>query len=560
MNNQLHEIALHPNCILAVTPEMGGSWISLIRQPQLRNFAANPIRWGSNTALQAAVAAIGSGDWKFELTFKIGAYDLNHRNLWVWTWGNSTIEMNDSESVMVVQINSESQTKLFGINFAYERRIPASVIIERSGTTISFSAVQNGIEIKNHTATIPDTSVFFLQDTLTTNVGNIINAKLSYGNGLSWQASYSDLYDMTNPQPSPVPRNFTSAECRWYDAVNEILSLGTDDLEFYIQYRLDGHFANINSLFYFNSQNGSINLAFLGDGTTTNYSYIKLNGINDYVIPLDLMKQLGTHSIRIRRIGTTVTIEFDETVIDELTTNEVTSVIAGIYPISYFNGVIYDCYWKNLRTNQKVWHYPNDAEKVQLITNNNIKTENGQFEQANPSYEARLDTALDLRGKISSYTTIVDFDTVPFTISVAGQKQELAGQGPSVAYGAQYKVICSIGHGSSGNMQLSQEIAGARQIIAANPGKVEGRYILAGVVQLDIPNNTTRLALYFNGELLVEQTFAGLPTGTTHAAYTNFAIWDNRNGAYTQMYGAVHGVFLLDTALDDAQLKVLTAP
>lgn len=531
--------------------------MSPIRQPQLRNFAANSMAWtDAKTALDVTDQ---SHDFTFEIEFK--CVKTNAVYIFAADGSNDFIRVFMSSGEIIVS---------------------TALLSTASGRSTQFSAGSDSTNrhaltvkmIENTITALIDGEIVYTRENLVRNAIEISAPRSNAGyvykisitddttGEIVWQAAHSDLYDTSNPWPSPVPRNFASAEWRWYNAVNPILSLGTDDLEFYIQYQLKGYRggSEINSLFYFNSQNGSINLAFQGDGTASNYSYIKLNGVADYVIPLDLIKQLGTHSIRIRRTGTTVTIEFDGTVLTELTASEITATTAGVYPVTRFDGVIYDCYWKNLRTNRKVWQYPNDAEKVQLITNNNIKTENGQFEQANPSYEARLDTALDLRGKISSYTTIVDFDTVPFTISVAGQKQELAGQGPSVAYGAQYKVICSIGHGSSGNMQLSQEIAGARQIIAANPGKVEGRYILAGVVQLDIPNNTTRLALYFNGELLVEQTFAGLPTGTTHAAYTNFAIWDNRNGAYTQMYGAVHGAFLLDTALDDAQLKVLTAP
>lgn len=536
--------------------------MSPIRQPQLRNFAADPRTF---TDSYTAQDGIGTDDFTLSVDFTLlekGVHGIINIGCMLCVYYNSTKGYQPSVRILK---SDGTKDNLYPVGSSHMTKNVASINVIKTGQNVRMVVyARDGSIVRDMTTPLPDGATVTSWPGVTTYPGSISAASIrndTTGETV-WQAAYSDLYGTSNPWPSPVPRNFASAEWRWYNAVNPILSLGTDDLEFYIQYRLDGYrdSSEINSLFYFNSQNGSINLAFQGDGTASNYSYIKLNGVADYVIPLDLIKKLGTHSIRIRRTGTTVTTEFDGTVLAELTASEITATTAGIYPITRFDGVIYDCYWKNLRTNRKVWQYPNDAEKVQLITNNNIKTENGQFEQANPSYEARLDTALDLRGKISSYTTIVDFDTVPFTISVAGQKQELAGQGPSVAYGAQYKVICSIGHGSSGNMQLSQEIAGARQIIAANPGKVEGRYILAGVVQLDIPNNTTRLALYFNGELLVEQTFAGLPTGTTHAAYTNFAIWDNRNGAYTQMYGAVHGAFLLDTALDDAQLKVLTAP
>lgn len=47
-----------------------------------------------------------------------------------------------------------------------------------------------------------------------------------------WQAAYSDLYDTSNPWPSPVPRNFAEEPMTWRDEKQHAPSIGEDDCEF----------------------------------------------------------------------------------------------------------------------------------------------------------------------------------------------------------------------------------------------------------------------------------------------------------------------------------------
>lgn len=163
----------------------------------LRDYVATSFftQWGSNTALKRLVEAIGSGNWKFEIDFTVGAYNANRRAVWVYTWGSSTIELNDQESGMVLHVNGVPQTKLFSLNIIYERSVPVSLVVERKGTTITVSAVQNGEEISSHTHTIAADSVFFLSPELMTNTGILSVVRLTAtATGETWEAPYDIIY------------------------------------------------------------------------------------------------------------------------------------------------------------------------------------------------------------------------------------------------------------------------------------------------------------------------------------------------------------------------------
>lgn len=48
-----------------------------------------------------------------------------------------------------------------------------------------------------------------------------------------WQAAYSDLYDTSNPWPSPVPRNFAEEPMTWRDEKQLPLRLGRMTVNFH---------------------------------------------------------------------------------------------------------------------------------------------------------------------------------------------------------------------------------------------------------------------------------------------------------------------------------------
>ena len=209
------------------------------------------------------------------------------------------------------------------------------------------------------------------------------------------------------PWPSSVPRNFAEEPMTWRDEKTTAPAIEEDDCEFFIRYRLDGYpeGSAISQIFYHNSQNGSVNIAFAGDGTGGNYSVIRLTNTDGFVIPLDRIRQLGEHTIRIQRVGLTVTIEFDgEVAATSSAGTKKIAVYSTTAPVSDFDGVIFETYWKSLTTGRIVWRYPSEAERVRLITKTNVRTDRGAFEAADENISAGVVTQLDLRGNTTSKT------------------------------------------------------------------------------------------------------------------------------------------------------------
>ena len=380
-----------------------------------------------------------------------------------------------------------------------------------------------------------------------------------------WQAAYSDLNDTSNPWPSPVPRNFAEEPEAWRDEETTAPSIGEDDCEFFIRYRLDGYpeGSAISQIFYHNSQNGSINIAFAGDGTGGNYSVIRLTDVGAFMIPLDRIRQLGEHTIRIQRVGLFVTVEFDgEVVATSSAGTKKIAVYSTTAPVSDFDGVIFETYWKSLTTGRTVWSYPSDAERVRLITKTNVRTDRGAFEAADETQPARIDTALDLRGKVSSYTLFVEFDAAALENESDNYcKQELAGQGASkgsipsplaVNYNKQLNVDTL-----EYRLEVSVDIAGARHLSEAIlPGHLAGRNSVVAVVEL--MDDKTRLSIYHCGVLLKSEIVDGIPKMDGYACPDSFALMDNRNGLWSNYYGKIHSCLLFDRALSAAEIAALT--
>ena len=554
MRDPITDAAQDPSCLLCLTPDRGGSWWSRLRPAMPRDFSEG-YRWD---ALQAAMYSSlpWTNDYHFTFDFTV-ADDFENGSYWIMYQSNGRISFaldkdargcrfvfgsySFNGGVFVYAPFASSLAGRHEVTLAVEgatlRVTVDGTVYEQSGERVESSAynrvVTTSAPVTLHAVSLTDDST-----------GTAV-----------WQAAYSDLNDTSNPWPSPVPRNFAEEPEAWRDEETTAPSIGEDDCEFFIRYRLDGYpeGSAISQIFYHNSQNGSVNIAFAGDGTGGNYSVIRLTDTDGVVIPLDRVRQLGEHTIRVRRVGLTVTVEFDGEVAATSTGMEKVAVYSTTAPVSDFDGVIFETYWKSLTSGRTVWSYPSEAERVRLITKTNVRTDRGAFEAADETQPARVDTALDLRGKVSSYTAVVDFEAI--ALDGTQHKIELAGQGASVASG--FPSICALSKSSAiGNIQLSQEINGIRQVVNKAPANQLGRHIVAGVV--DVGNSSTRLAVYYDGDLLVEDTFNGIPAGTCDPGATNYALFDNRNGTYTMHYGKIYSALLFDRALSAAEIAALT--
>lgn len=564
MRDPITDAAQDPSCLLCLTPDRGGSWWSRLRPAMPRDFSEG-YRWD---ALQAAMYSSlpWTNDYHFTFDFTV-ADDFENGSYWIMYQSNGRISFaldkdargcrfvfgsySFNGGVFVYAPFASSLAGRHEVTLAVEgatlRVTVDGTVYEQSGERVESSAynrvVTTSAPVTLHAVSLTDDST-----------GTAV-----------WQAAYSDLNDTSNPWPSPVPRNFAEEPEAWRDEETTAPSIGEDDCEFFIRYRLDGYpeGSAISQIFYHNSQNGSINIAFAGDGTGGNYSVIRLTDVGAFMIPLDRIRQLGEHTIRIQRVGLFVTVEFDGEVV--ATSSAVTKKIA-VYsttaPVSDFDGVIFETYWKSLTSGRTVWSYPSEAERVRLITKTNVRTNRGAFEAADETRPARVDTALDLRGKISDYTLFVEFDAAALeNESVNYCKQELAGQGASkgsipsplaVNYNKQLNVDTL-----EYRLEVSVDIAGARHLSEAIlPGHLAGRNSVVAVVEL--MDDKTRLSIYHCGVLLKSEIVDGIPKMDGYACPDSFALMDNRNGLWSNYYGKIHSCLLFDRALSAAEIAALT--
>ena len=564
MRDPITDAAQDPSCLLCLTPDRGGSWWSRLRPAMPRDFSEG-YRWD---ALQAAMYSSlpWTSDYHFTFDFTV-ADDFENGSYWIMYQSNGRISFaldkdargcrfvfgsySFNGGVFVYAPFASSLAGRHEVTLAVEgatlRVTVDGTVYEQSGERVESSAynrvVTTSAPVTLHAVSLTDDST-----------GTAV-----------WQAAYSDLNDTSNPWPSPVPRNFAEEPMTWRDEKTTAPSIGEDDCEFFIRYRLDGYpeGSAISQIFYHNSQNGSINIAFAGDGTGGNYSVIRLTDVGAFVIPLDRVRQLGEHTIRIQRVGLFVTVEFDgEVVATSSAGTKKIAVYSTTAPVSDFDGVIFETYWKSLTTGRTVWRYPSDAERVRLITKTNVRTDRGAFEAADEMKPARVDTALDLRGKISDYTLFVEFDAAALeNESVDYCKQELAGQGASkgsipsplaVNYNKQLNVDTL-----EYRLEVSVDIAGARHLSEAIlPGHLAGRNSVVAVVEL--MDDKTRLSIYHCGVLLKSEIVDGIPKMDGYACPDSFALMDNRNGLWSNYYGKIHSCLLFDRALSAAEIAALT--
>lgn len=565
MRDPITDAAQDPSCLLCLTPDRGGSWWSRLRPAMPRNFAANPMTF---TDSYTAQDGIGTDDFTLSVDFTLleeSVHGTINIGCMQCIYYDST--KGHQPSVRILKSDG-TKSALYPVGTSHIWGNVASIKVIKTGQNVRMVVhARDGSTIKEGTVAIPDGATVTSSSGATTYPGNIFAASIrndTTGTAV-WQAAYSDLYDTSNPWPSPVPRNFAEEPMTWRDEKTTAPLIGEDDCEFFIRYRLDGYpeGSAISQIFYHNSQNGSINIAFAGDGTGGNYSVIRLTDVDGVVIPLDRVRQLGEHTIRVRRVGLTVTVEFDgEVVATSSAGTKKIAVYSTTAPVSDFDGVVFETHWKSLTTGRTVWRYPSDAERVRLITKTNVRTDRGAFEAADETKPARVDTALDLRGKISDYTLFVEFDAAALeNESVNYCKQELAGQGASkgsipsplaVNYNKQLNVDTF-----EYRLEVSVDIAGARHLSEAIlPGHLVGRNSVVAVVEL--MDDKTRLSIYHCGVLLKSEIVDGIPKMDGYTCPDSFALMDNRNGLWSNYYGKIHSCLLFDRALSAAEIAALT--
>lgn len=565
MRDPITDAAQDPSCLLCLTPDRGGSWWSRLRPPTPRNFADNPMAWtDAKTALDVTDQ---SHDFTFEIEFK--CVKTNAVYIFASDGSNDFIRVFMSSGEIIVS---------------------TALLSTASGGSTQFSAGSDSTNrhaltvkmIENTITALIDGEIVYTRENLVRNAIEISAPRSNAGyvykisitddttGEIVWQAAYSDLYDTSNPWPSPVPENFAENAKAFYDCQTVVQeALGpTHDYSFLIEAdRVSERTENL--LFYAGTDKSPFGVYYHADHTikfSTNLlrnegdpsgTYANLN----FYTGTDWL--LGRHAFEARIEGNAITTYVDG--VQYATSNKFarTGTVAVGLP-NCNSGYVYRIQITDLTDNQVVWSYPSEAERVRLITKTNVRTDRGAFEAADETQPARVDTALDLRRKVSSYTVVVDFEAAEFPETITMEcHQELAGQGGALI-GSSYPPICSIGYylASSGSarLQLSQEVAGGRHVVNATlTGRLSGRHICCGVVEVDPASPLTASTLYLDGVRIGNASIYAVPTGNAAVNATCFSIAGHSfTGGWAPYTGKVYSGLLFDRALSAAEIAALT--
>lgn len=567
MNNQLHELARDPSCLLCLTPENGGTWYCPTRPPKLRDFS-KPYNW--DTLQQALRDLPWNDDYHFEFEFTIDDMLENGRN-WI---------MYQSEGRIAFFMDKDARGSRFTIGtfsfsggaYIYTTFQPSLAGKHKVIVTVIGDMLRVTVDdvIYEQTGERVASSAY---DRAVTTSGPIIFHNISLTNDTSqtvlWTSAYTDLYDTLIPQPSAIPRNFAEEPAIWRDFMVYLQMMNSTDFTFEIEYDLK---------------------SVPGDPTKVKYIWCPINGnyssatiwvnndsvaIRDFAYYPEIINRyitsnmLGKHTVKITQSGNVVQAFYDGVLLQSLTLSGTLKPpsYAPSYPadLNYTPQTNADCTvtYVKFSCGDVVWSYPSEAERVRLITKTNVRTDRGAFEAADETQPARVDTALDLRGKVSSYTLFVEFDAAALENESDNYcKQELAGQGASkgsipsplaVNYNKQLNVDTL-----EYRLEVSVDIAGARHLSEAIlPGHLAGRNSVVAVVEL--MDDKTRLSIYHCGVLLKSEIVDGIPKMEGYACPDSFALMDNRNGLWSNYYGKIHSCLLFDRALSAAEIAALTS-
>lgn len=565
MRDPITDAAQDPSCLLCLTPDRGGSWWSRLRPAMPRNFADNPMAWtDAKTALDVTDQ---SHDFTFEIEFK--CVKTNAVYIFASDGSNDFIRVFMSSGEIIVS---------------------TALLSTASGGSTQFSAGSDSTNrhaltvkmIENTITALIDGEIVYTRENLVRNAIEISAPRSNAGyvykisitddttGEIVWQAAYSDLYDTSNPWLSPVPENFAENAKAFYDCqavVREALD-PTHDYSFLIE--ADRVLERTeNSLFYAGTDKLPFGVYYHADHTIKFFTNLLRNEGDPSGTYASLNFYTGTdwlpgrHAFEARIEGNAITTYVDG--VQYATSNKFarTGTVAVGLP-NCNSGYVYRIQITDLTDNQVVWSYPSEAERVRLITKTNVRTDRGAFEAADETQPARVDTALDLRRKVSSYTVVVDFEAAEFPETITMEcHQELAGQGGALI-GSGTPPICSIGYyltsSGSARLQLSQEVAGGRHVVNATlTGRLSGRHICCGVVEVDPASPLTASTLYLDGVRIGNASIYAVPTGNAAVNATCFSIAGHSfTGGWASYTGKVYSGLLFDRALSAAEIAALT--
>lgn len=548
MRDPITDAAQDPSCLLCLTPDRGGSWWSRLRPPTPRVFSTSAYWPGFVSAFNSN----GIKNYHFSIKFSLSEMPSRDRVL----FGNQ-MALGEGRFMLVlsskgkIQVQDESSwSGMVEHPISGTGKHTVMIEIAESSGAVTIDGVEYAVSVSR---TAPILTIAFSNFP-----GTISSILLESDSSTLWQAAYSDLYETSNPWPSPVPRNFAEEPEAWRDLMAVIAAATETDWSFKIRYNLNSADGS-QRIFSPGNNTGPIAVFWSSEGIL----YLRTIGGNGTIIQANPAGDpTGMHTVEIISTRGLYSIIYDwETVHSVQDTPTLPRSSAEEVIQSGMNGTIL---YAEFSCGKAVWRYPSEAERVRLITKTNVRTDRGAFEAADETQPARVDTALDLRGKVSSYTVVVDFEAAEFPETTTVEcHQELAGQGGALI-GSGTPPICSIGYyltsSGSARLQLSQEVAGGRHVVNATlTGRLSGRHICCGVVEVDPASPLTASTLYLDGVRIGNASIYAVPTGNAAVNATCFSIAGHSfTGGWPPYTGKVYSGLLFDRALSAAEIAALT--
>lgn len=549
MRDPITDAAQDPSCLLCLTPDRGGSWWSRLRPPKPRDFSEG-YQW---TDLQTAMdtSLPWTSDYHFTFDFTV-ADDFENGSYWIMYQSNGRISFALDKDARGSRFVFGSYSFSGGV-FIY---VPfASSLVGRHEVTLAIEGATLRVTVDG---TVYEQSGERVESSdynrvVTTSAPVTLHAVSltddSTGTAV-WQAAYSDLYDTSNPWPSPVPRNFAEEPEAWRGLMAVIAAATETDWSFKIRYNLNSADGS-QRIFSPGNNTGPIAVFWSSEGIL----YLRTIGGNGTIIQANPAGDpTGTHTVEIIAASGLYSIIYDgKTVHSVQDTPTLPRSSAEEVIQSGMNGTIL---YAEFSCGKAVWRYPTEAERVRLITKTNVRTDRGAFEAADETQPARVDTALDLRGKVSSYTVVVDFEAAEMDTDVSAQ--QLCGQGSATNMTAVDIAACMYYRQSSRYyLRHVWELAGSSILFYAEVEKLTGRHQLTAVLQINETSGGSAAMLYLDGKLIHTANNEDVPTGAGSAKSFSLMEPANTSQTYSRKYGKVYSGLLFDRALSAAEIAAL---
>lgn len=201
------------------------------------------------------------------------------------------------------------------------------------------------------------------------------------------------------PWPSPVPRNFAEEPETWYAAAAASSEISTHDFYFEIEFISYQKPESNAPVFYNIRVYEPFGICLRNDGNiiaTVTYTNLWEGAGRQYLSLLEGDFGYGELvKAKVVRQNGAVEIFCNDVLKKSVTmTGSSSPVQFTTMPSANFNGTIKRITIFDLTTGKTVWSYPSEAERVQLITKTNIRTDRGVFEAADTSKTATIATQL----------------------------------------------------------------------------------------------------------------------------------------------------------------------